>query len=88
MELFSIVDDADAIIRLKRGVHKQVKVYHRAGTLYIPHGGGYVRIVPLQWDEAFGTGHPDVKVLEIEGPGISVRDRQLVYSPPSRIRAV
>lgn len=81
IQLFSQVDEADAIIRLKRGIHKQVKVYHRAGKLYIPHSGGYIRIVPQLWDESFSTGHPDVKVLEIEGPGISVKNKQLVFEP-------
>lgn len=81
MEFFTIVDEADAIVRLPKGVHKQVKVYHRGGKLFIPHSGGFVRIVPQQFDATFSTGHPDVKVVEIEGPGISVEGKSLVFAP-------
>lgn len=84
MELFSVVDEADAIIRLPKGVHKQTKVYHRGGKLYIPHSGGYVRIVPTKWDETYSTGHPDIKVVEIEGPGIGTNGRELTFSPKGK----
>lgn len=84
MELFSVVDEGEAIIRLPRGVHKQVKVYQRAGVLYVPHGGGYVRIVPQLWDSSYSTGHPEVKVIEIAGPGISTSGKVLKYAPGGR----
>lgn len=84
MELFSVVDEADAIIRLPKGVHKQVKVYQRAGKLFVPHAGGFIRIVPTKWDESYSTGHPDIKVVEIEGPGIGTNGRELTYHPKGK----
>lgn len=81
IQLFTMVEDGDAILRLKNGVHKQVKVYHRAGKLFVPASGGYVRIVPTRWDDYFATGHPDIKVLEIEGQGIEIKGRELVFAP-------
>lgn len=81
IQLFTMVEDGDAILRLKNGIHKQVKVYHRAGKLYVPASGGYVRIVPQRWDDYFSTGHPDIKVLEIEGQGIEIKGKELVFKP-------
>lgn len=81
LEPFTAVEDGIAILRLKNGIHKQVKVYHRAGKLYVPASGGFVRVVPQRWDDYFGTGHPDIKVLEIEGEGVSINGKQLEFKP-------
>lgn len=81
LQPFTLVEDGIAILRLKNGIHKQVKVYHRGGKLYVPQSSGFVRIVPTRWDDYFATGHPDTKVLEIEGEGISIKDRELVFQP-------
>lgn len=45
MEVFSKIEDALAIVRYPKGVHKQVGMYHRGETVYVAHGGGYVRVV-------------------------------------------
>lgn len=79
LQPFTLVEDGIAILRGKNSVHKQVKVYHRNGTLYVPHAGGFIRIVPQRWDEYFSTPHPDIKVLEIEGAGISINGKQLEF---------
>ena len=81
LQPFTAVEDGIAILRCKHGVQKQVRVYHRGGTLFVPLAGGYVRIVPTSFDGAFSTIHPDAKVLEIEGHGISVNDRTLEFNP-------
>lgn len=81
LEPFTAVEDGIAILRAKQGVLKQVKVYHRKGTLYIQHAGGFVRIVPQRWDDYFSTVHPDLKVLEIEGEGISINGKTLEFKP-------
>ena len=66
MDHMSLVEDASAWVRLKRGVFKQADIYRRGRNYYIKHAGGFIRIC-----EKFGgewlTSRPDVKVLEIEG---------------------
>jgi hypothetical protein len=66
MDHMSLVEDASAWVRLKRGVFKQADVYRRGRHCYIKHAGGFIRIC-----EKFGnewlTSHPDIKVLELEG---------------------
>jgi len=81
LQPFTLVEDGIAILRLKNGVQKQVKVYHRVGKLYVPHSGGFVRIVPTRWDDYFATAHNDAKVLEIEGEGITIDGRELKFQP-------
>lgn len=78
---FMLVEDGIVILRLKSGVQKQVKPYHRNGKLYVPHSGGFVRIVPTRWDDYWATAHNDAKVLEIEGEGISINGKQLEFKP-------
>jgi len=64
MELFAVIDDTQAIVKLPKGVHKQVKLYHRRDRVYLPHGGGFVEVRHKQPDGSFTTGNPDVKLLE------------------------
>lgn len=80
LQPFTLVEDGIAILRVKNGVQKQVKVYHRLGKLYVPLSGGFVRIVPQRWDDYFSTVHPDAKVLEIEGEGITTNGKQLEFT--------
>ena len=68
MKLFHKIEGAVAITR--RGpVYKQVDVYARGTQLFIPHSGGYIRI-GAPFGDAYGTGHPDIKVLEIDSADI------------------
>jgi hypothetical protein len=71
MELFTAIEDSSAIISLKKGVHKQVKVYRRGEKVYVPYGGGFIRMA-TQFGETFPTSHPDVKVLEFEAEGVKI----------------
>jgi hypothetical protein len=69
MQLFEVIDDGVAILRAAKGVHKQTKVYRRGERVFVPHGGGFVRVV-AEFNGAYGTSHPDIKVLEIEAEGV------------------
>jgi len=69
MNLFTVIDDAVAIVRLKNGVQKQTKMYSRGDRVFIPHGGGYLRIT-AKFGDTFGTSHPDIKVEEFEAAGV------------------
>lgn len=71
MDLFHKIDDGVAIVRLAKGVHKQVPLYRRADRVFIGHGGGFVRVC-APFNGTFGTGNPNVSVLEMEGPGVDL----------------
>jgi len=66
VELFTVIDDAWGILKLKKGVLKQVKLYKRNGRVYAPHAGGYIEIRAKEYDEAYSTSHPDVRLMEFE----------------------
>ncbi len=72
MELFTLIEDAHAILRLPKGVQKQVKLYRRGLRVYVPHGGGYVEVRGTastsqpSTNGAHSTSHPDVNVLDFE----------------------
>lgn len=68
MERFHIIPEAEAIVRSK-GVFKQVKVYQRAGALFIGAGGGFVRIY-----KDGNTGMPNLSWDDIDIPGIGGKD--------------
>ena len=76
---FTAVEGGLAILRLRHGVQKQSAVYHRGGRVFVPHGSGFVRVTETSFDDAFPTVHPDIKVLEIEGEGITIDGRQLRF---------
>jgi hypothetical protein len=64
MNLFHRIDDAQAIIRAKGGVFKQVELYRRNDRLYVKNGGGFLRIEgsnSMGWD----TSSPSVSVLQL-----------------------
>ena len=73
MQTFVEIMGGYAIIKLPRGVHQQVKLYHRGGDVYIKARGGFIR-VGQQWADGehsyFSTVHPGVSVLELEGSGV------------------
>jgi len=69
MELFTIIDDATAILKQGNGVYKQAKVYHRGGRVFVGHGGGFVRVT-ARFGETWGTSSPNVKVVGLDGSGI------------------
>lgn len=68
MDLFTVIDDAFGILKLPKGIQKQVKLYSRKDRVYAPMSGGYIEVRARDYDieGAYDTSHPDVKVLELE----------------------
>lgn len=52
--LFHLIDDVFVILRTRRGIYKQAKLYARGEHVYAGHGGGFVRLFRE------GTSCPDV----------------------------
>lgn len=68
MELFHVIDDGVAIIRSGQ-IWKQTKLYKRGDTLFVPHGGGYIRVTN-KFGDTWGTSVPTVKAIALEGTGV------------------
>lgn len=62
--MFHIIQDAYCIVRNKRGVYKQAKMYHYKLGLYVGVSGGYVRVM-----RNGDLGTPDLSYVEIYLPG-------------------
>ena len=62
MELFHEIPDAQAIIRCKGGVYKQVKLYRRGEHKYVAARGGFVRILS-KFGDTWLTSNPDTTVI-------------------------
>lgn len=71
MDLFTIVEDGIAIVRAPKGVFKQTKVYTRGGRVFVPHAGGFIRVCAA-FNGQHVTSHPDIRVVEIEAPGLEL----------------
>jgi hypothetical protein len=67
MEVFSQLDESLAIIRVGKGIEKQVKLFLRGTALYVPYGGGYVEVRKKLDGLGWATAHPLVRLLEFEG---------------------
>ena len=65
MDLFHEIEGAVAILRLPKGVFKQVKMFHRGQDVYVAAAGGYVRVGPWLGNR-WGTTHPSVFVEDID----------------------
>ena len=63
MQLLTQIDDAMAFVRLPRGVFKQLPLFARGNRVYVPHGGGYVRIC-ADMSDGWATSCPGIKVLD------------------------
>lgn len=72
MDLFHVIEDGAAILRLKRGVFRQAKIYRRGADVFAAVGGGFVRLLAHG-----GTTNTDVTCLEVEGPGVTLDNRRL-----------
>lgn len=70
MNVFTVIDDALALLRLPNGIYKEVKVYARQTRVYVPHGGGYVQVKGKYQSVEYSTSHPNVKVIELDVPGL------------------
>lgn len=78
MDFFHKIDDANAIVRLPKGVYKQVAVYRRGKRIFVPHAGGFVRVV-AKFGDVWLTSHPDIKVEEIDASFVVSRDGSPEY---------
>lgn len=56
MDLFHIIEGAQAIVFAKPGIYRQVPLYERAGKLFAKHGAGFIKIMTHG-----GTSHPNVR---------------------------
>jgi hypothetical protein len=72
MDLFTVVEEGIAILRMPKGVFKQTKVYRRGNRCFVPHAGGFIRVCTA-FDGRFSTSHPDIKVDAIEAPGLETK---------------
>lgn len=86
MDLFTVIDDGVAIIRAKKGILKQVGLYARGGRVYVPVSGGFVRVCASLGGE-FVTSHPDIKVVEMEAPGLDVSKSEPRFNAPLKAAA-
>lgn len=68
MELFHLIDDGAAILRIRGRVYRQAKIYRRGEQIFAACAGGFVRLL-----RGSGTTHPDVTVIEVGGPGVEIR---------------
>lgn len=81
MDQLYVIDDAQAFIRLPRGIHKQVPMYARGKRVFVPHSGGYVRICAGFGSDGWGTSCPNVRVIDFTPvPGLDM-DREPSYQP-------
>lgn len=58
--MFHVIQDAYCILRTKRGVYKQARVYSYKGGLYVGASGGFVRLMTNG-----NVGTPDVSYVEL-----------------------
>lgn len=86
MELFTVIEDGVAILRGAKGVFKQTKVYHRGERIFVPHGGGFIRVC-ANFGGTFGTSHPDIKVMELEAAGVDVSKGEPRFVPALKVAA-
>lgn len=70
MLLFNQIDDAEAIVRLPKGVFRQVKMYNRGDRVFVAHNGGFIRITS-KFGSEWGTSHPDIKVIDFDCAGVN-----------------
>lgn len=73
MESFKQIPGGRAIIRMKAGLLKEVNLFARAGKVFIPLRGGYIRICARLGDEWL-TADRNAKVIDItqDVPGLFV----------------
>ena len=72
MELFHVIEDGAAILRFKRGIFRQAKIYRRGADVFAGVGGGFIRLLAHG-----GTTNVDVSCLEVAGPGGTLDARRL-----------
>lgn len=68
MEVFTVIDDALAIIRKKSGTYSQVKLYNRIGKVYCGIGSGFIEIRQKSYQDEWATSDPNTVVVDFELP--------------------
>lgn len=85
MELFHIIDEGAAILKLKGGVYKQAKIYRRGDQVFAEAGSNtFIRLV-----RGGGTTKPAVTWLEVEGPGVHADPTshpKWIQPPPAHVK--
>lgn len=61
MNLFHVINDGVAVLRVKGGIFKQSKIYRREAMVYAALGGGFVRLT-----RSGGTTNPNTTWHEVE----------------------
>lgn len=61
--MFHVIQDAYCIVKTRKGVFKQTKVYKYSGGLYINACGGFVRLM-----KGGDIGTPDMSYIELQLP--------------------
>lgn len=67
MERFHVIDDAAVILRGKRGLYRQAKVYARGDLVFAGYGGGFIRLTKGGF-----TSNPDVSWVDLEADGVVI----------------
>ena len=74
--LFHVLEDTFVILRSRRGVFRQAKVYSRGDRIYAGIGSGFVQLVrggtscpDLSWSDL--TPHPLIDVPRVGAPSIT-----------------
>lgn len=68
MELFHIIDDAQAVIK-KCGIFYQVKVYRRSTEIFVQHGSGFVKL-----SSRGNTSVPNICWLDLNAKGVIIEE--------------
>lgn len=66
MDRMVVIEDAQAFVRLPKGVYKQVNVYARGERIFVPHSGGFIRVCARLGSDGWSTSHPSVKVIDFD----------------------
>jgi hypothetical protein len=82
MERFHIVDDAAVILRGRKGVYRQAKVYRRGEDVFAQVGFGYVRLLARN-----GTTDPSISWLDIEAEGVVATTNGPKFRPQLKVAA-
>ena len=82
MNRFHIIEDAAVILRGKKGVYRQAKVYARGDQVFAGYGAGFVRLT-----RGGSTGNPDVTWIDLEADGVVIGANGPKYQPQPQRRA-
>jgi hypothetical protein len=84
MQLFHLVEDAVAIVRMPKGIFRQAKMYHRGDRLFVGYGAGFLRIT-AKFGDSWGTSHPEIRVMEFECPNATGASEPRYEAPPAAV---